>query len=188
MDERERESGGGGEQPGKTWPYCGCKWISSLVTFKIHRFCEAVNAPQKRGSLSSFSRMSWMREEMGLQPPLSPTTEAPINLQTHAHLHMGERQRADCLTCRPREKGTSLFPHLRRPFVSICCCPTTYSAGRFSLWGKYCHHSKIWKHILWQKGRFIGLIPCRSSIRTISVRGGQTGTKANQSRFSSLRA
>lgn len=46
--------------------------------------------------------MSWMSEEMGLLPLWSPTTEAPINLQTHAHLHMGERQRADRLTCRPR--------------------------------------------------------------------------------------
>lgn len=46
---------------------------------------------------------------MGLQPLWSRTTKAPINLQTHAHLHMGERQSADRLICRPRKKHTSLF-------------------------------------------------------------------------------
>lgn len=46
---------------------------------------------------------------MGLQPLWSPTTEAPINLQTHAHLHMGERQRAHRLTCRPRINARAAF-------------------------------------------------------------------------------
>lgn len=86
----------------QTWPYCGGKWISSLVTFKIHRFFVRQERVREKKRFIIIWLVIWMSAGMSRNP-----TPAAIRLQRRKLASRHVRIDSACARC-PQTRITSL--------------------------------------------------------------------------------